>query len=332
MSQHAAPGDFKIAICVRKRPVSSKEVHRRDYDAVTCLNPRVVVHACKLKVDGITKVLENSPFEFDHVSALAHRSGCPPTVTCLSLRPSPAAVPCGNPMGCCCDHDGVSRPLMKATTLRRCTGTLWHPLSNTFLTRERAPASRKLPRVPTPTHAPRQSSTTAFAHDFARAVMDSPTPQKPSMLRLVLLPESPLHDSKQPLLPSQVRPNWLWKDAHHDGHPVLCRASTYSRRRRPRVVVRLCVGQGPWCRVSLQVLDRGSPFCKNCLLGKEKLPAPAPPPPASRLLCAAAKRDFGSPSPTTKSTVGVARISCTAVTRYVVAAVADSPALSIRRS
>lgn len=33
---------------------------------VTCFNPRVVVHAPKLKVDGITKYLENTQFEFDH--------------------------------------------------------------------------------------------------------------------------------------------------------------------------------------------------------------------------------------------------------------------------
>ncbi len=32
--QHSAPGDFKINICVRKRPVSKKEIDRRDYDAV----------------------------------------------------------------------------------------------------------------------------------------------------------------------------------------------------------------------------------------------------------------------------------------------------------
>jgi kinesin family protein 2/24 len=33
---------------------------------VSCLNPRVVVHAPKLRVDGITKYLENTAFEFDH--------------------------------------------------------------------------------------------------------------------------------------------------------------------------------------------------------------------------------------------------------------------------
>jgi hypothetical protein len=69
--QHAPPGDSKITICARKRPVSAKELARKDYDAVTISNPRVTVHACKLKVDGITKCLDNQAFELDHV-----RQGC----------------------------------------------------------------------------------------------------------------------------------------------------------------------------------------------------------------------------------------------------------------
>lgn len=59
-------GDDKICICVRKRPISSKEIKKHDYDSVTCLNPVVVVHDCKLKVDGISKYLDNNSFEFDH--------------------------------------------------------------------------------------------------------------------------------------------------------------------------------------------------------------------------------------------------------------------------
>ena len=56
----------KICICVRKRPVSQKEVRRNDYDSVTCLHPLVVVHDCKMKVDGISKYLDNQAFQFDH--------------------------------------------------------------------------------------------------------------------------------------------------------------------------------------------------------------------------------------------------------------------------
>jgi kinesin family protein 2/24 len=64
--QHVQPGDMKICICVRKRPISTKEIKRHDYDSVTCVNPVVVVHDCKLKVDGIAKYLDNNSFEFDH--------------------------------------------------------------------------------------------------------------------------------------------------------------------------------------------------------------------------------------------------------------------------
>ena len=56
----------KICICVRKRPISSKEEAKNDSDSVTCANPVVVVHDCKLKVDGISKYLDNTSFEFDH--------------------------------------------------------------------------------------------------------------------------------------------------------------------------------------------------------------------------------------------------------------------------
>eukprot|EP01031_Cornospumella_fuschlensis_P047092 gene47092-57676_t len=63
---HYQPGEMKICICVRKRPISSKEIKKNDYDSVTCLNPIVIVHDCKLKVDGISKYLDNTSFEFDH--------------------------------------------------------------------------------------------------------------------------------------------------------------------------------------------------------------------------------------------------------------------------
>lgn len=38
---HVPPGDLKICICVRKRPINEKERRRKDYDAVTCFNPVV---------------------------------------------------------------------------------------------------------------------------------------------------------------------------------------------------------------------------------------------------------------------------------------------------
>eukprot|EP01041_Mallomonas_annulata_P011005 gene11005-22991_t len=63
---HGAPGEMKICVCVRKRPTNAKEIKAQDHDAVTCLNPTVVVHDCKLKVDGLTKYLDNVTFEMDH--------------------------------------------------------------------------------------------------------------------------------------------------------------------------------------------------------------------------------------------------------------------------
>lgn len=66
MQAHSSPGEMKICICVRKRPINSKEIKRHDYDSVTCSNPVVIVHDCKYKVDGISKYLDNNAFEFDH--------------------------------------------------------------------------------------------------------------------------------------------------------------------------------------------------------------------------------------------------------------------------
>jgi len=63
---HSADGEARIVICVRKRPISEKEVTRKDHDCVTCLHPVVWVHASKLRVDGISKYLDHSSFSLDH--------------------------------------------------------------------------------------------------------------------------------------------------------------------------------------------------------------------------------------------------------------------------
>ena len=55
-----------ICICVRKRPISRREVNNKDHDAVSCVHPSVVVHDCRLRVDGISKYLNNQQFAFDH--------------------------------------------------------------------------------------------------------------------------------------------------------------------------------------------------------------------------------------------------------------------------
>lgn len=60
--KHDAPGDHDICCVVRKRPINPRELKLKDWDSVTCFNPRVVVHAPKLKVDGITKFLVSMGF------------------------------------------------------------------------------------------------------------------------------------------------------------------------------------------------------------------------------------------------------------------------------
>ena len=53
-------------MCVRKRPLFPDELKAGDIDSVTCLNPRVAVHETKFKVDGITKYMNNSYYDFDN--------------------------------------------------------------------------------------------------------------------------------------------------------------------------------------------------------------------------------------------------------------------------
>ena len=50
---------------------NSKERSQRRFDAVTCLNPNVIVHDAKFKVDGISKYLDNTQFRFDHTYVYA---------------------------------------------------------------------------------------------------------------------------------------------------------------------------------------------------------------------------------------------------------------------
>ncbi|OQR96409.1 kinesin-like protein [Achlya hypogyna] len=63
---HTSKGEMKITICVRKRPVNKREIRNKDYDCITCWHPKVIIHDCKLKVDGITKYLDSNAFAFDH--------------------------------------------------------------------------------------------------------------------------------------------------------------------------------------------------------------------------------------------------------------------------
>lgn len=56
----------RICICVRKRPISDKEIAKNDHDSISCINPSVWIHSAKFKVDGISKYLDHSCFKFDH--------------------------------------------------------------------------------------------------------------------------------------------------------------------------------------------------------------------------------------------------------------------------
>jgi kinesin family protein 2/24 len=63
---HASTVNMKISVCVRKRPIFGKEESSGEMDAVSAANPRIRVHECKYRVDGITKFIENHDFNFDN--------------------------------------------------------------------------------------------------------------------------------------------------------------------------------------------------------------------------------------------------------------------------
>ena len=56
----------KICVCVRKRPLNTKELAKKEHDVVTCLHPTATVHSAKLRVDGISKYCDHNTFRFDH--------------------------------------------------------------------------------------------------------------------------------------------------------------------------------------------------------------------------------------------------------------------------
>jgi kinesin family protein 2/24 len=66
---------MNLCVCVRKRPLFEKEyVQGGEIDCVSASNPKVVVHECKFKVDGITKFIEDTDFKFDNVFSEAEGS------------------------------------------------------------------------------------------------------------------------------------------------------------------------------------------------------------------------------------------------------------------
>ena len=69
MISHISPEGLKINVCVRKRPIFKKELASSEIECVSVANPRIIVHECNCKVDGITKYVENHEFQFDNVHA-----------------------------------------------------------------------------------------------------------------------------------------------------------------------------------------------------------------------------------------------------------------------
>ena len=63
---HTDIDNSKIFVVIRKRTLSKKEITNGEIDCISCLNPKVVVHECKIKIDGITKYLEDHEFFFDN--------------------------------------------------------------------------------------------------------------------------------------------------------------------------------------------------------------------------------------------------------------------------
>lgn len=64
--QHIPADQLKINVCIKKRPIFQQELASGEIDIVSVSNPRVIVHDCKFKVDGITKFIDNQSFEFDN--------------------------------------------------------------------------------------------------------------------------------------------------------------------------------------------------------------------------------------------------------------------------
>ena len=63
---HAFADQMKISVCFKKRPVFQHELADGELDVVYVINPKIIVHECKFKVDGISKTIENADFKFDN--------------------------------------------------------------------------------------------------------------------------------------------------------------------------------------------------------------------------------------------------------------------------
>jgi kinesin family protein 2/24 len=63
---HAFADSMKISVCFKKRPIFQSELADGDIDVISVRNPKIIVHDCRFKVDGVTKTIENNDFKFDN--------------------------------------------------------------------------------------------------------------------------------------------------------------------------------------------------------------------------------------------------------------------------
>ena len=64
--QYKSSKDYKIFVCVRKRPIFQKELMDGEIDCISAINPKVYVYECKIKIDGYTKYIDTNEFKFDN--------------------------------------------------------------------------------------------------------------------------------------------------------------------------------------------------------------------------------------------------------------------------
>jgi kinesin family protein 2/24 len=63
---HKSSRNMRLCVCVRKRPIFPKEEEEGENDSISCANPQIKIFESKLKVDGITKYVDQHVFTFDN--------------------------------------------------------------------------------------------------------------------------------------------------------------------------------------------------------------------------------------------------------------------------
>lgn len=56
---HTFADQMKISVGFKKRPIFHHELADGDIDLCSVANPKIVIHDCKYKVDGVTKMIDN---------------------------------------------------------------------------------------------------------------------------------------------------------------------------------------------------------------------------------------------------------------------------------